>query len=320
MAVNEQLMLAMYRSMVRIRTFEERLRQLSLNGEIPGFLHVYSGQEAVAVGVMAALRQDDYITSTHRGHGHAIAKGADPNLMMAEIMGKANGYCKGKGGSMHIAAVDQGVLGVNGIVGAGMPIGVGAAFACKYQGLDRVAVTFFGDGASNRGTFHESLNMASVWDLPIVFLCENNQFGMSVHQSKAMKVEKVADRAVAYGVPGVTVDGNDVTAVHEAAEEAVARAREGRGPTLLECRTWRHHGHFVGDPCLNVDARQHEDWLARDPLFVAAEMIRDRGWADQGRLDAIKAEAEAEIESAVRFARDSPPPSVQEVLSDVFAG
>jgi acetoin:2,6-dichlorophenolindophenol oxidoreductase subunit alpha len=319
MPVEAKQVLEMYRAMLRIRAFEERVRTLSLKGQVPGLIHVYSGEEAVAAGVMAALRPDDYITSTHRGHGHVVAKGGDLKLMMAEIMGKATGYCKGKGGSMHIAAVERGVLGVNGIVGAGMPIGVGAAFACKYEGTDRVAVTFFGDGAANRGTFHESLNLASIWNLPIVFLCENNGFGMSVPQCRAMKLKKVSDRAAAYGVPGVTVDGNDVVAVNEAAKDAVARARAGDGPTLLECATWRHHGHFLGDPCRNVDPEENARWLAADPLLRCAELILRQQWVTAQELDALKTATDEEIEAAVEFGRKSPWPSPDDVLTAVFA-
>ena len=244
----------MYRTMKLIRDFEANASRLFAEGKIPGFVHLYIGEEAIATGVCAGLNDDDYITSTHRGHGHIIAKGGDIKYMMAELYGKATGYCKGKGGSMHIADANKGILGANGIVGAGHNIAVGAGLSAKYRGTDQVCVCFFGDGSTNQGTFHEAMNLASIWKLPVIFVCENNLYGISMHQSKHQAIQDVADRAVAYNVPGVIVDGNDVFAVYEAATEAVVRARAGQGPTLIECKTYRHQGHFEGDP-LFIKAR-----------------------------------------------------------------
>ena len=318
MAVSADEVLEMYRWMVKIRTFDERVGKESLGGQVPGFVHQYCGEEAVAAGVVGLLRPDDYLVSHHRGHGHMLVKGGDPRNMMAEIFGKATGYCKGKGGSMHLADLDLGILGANGIVGAGLPIGLGAAFACKYKGSDRVAIVFFGDGASNRGTFHEALNLAAVWNAPVVFVCENNAFAMSVPQTFSMNITDIADRAAGYGMPGVVVDGNDVVACREAAEEAVRRARTGGGPALLECKTWRHHGHFVGCQEGLRDPKDEAAWLKKDPILRCRELLLANKWAVQADLDTMQAEANAEIEAAVEFARSSPWPDRGEVLTDVF--
>ena len=249
-----------------------------------------------------------------------IAKGGKTDLMMAELYGKVTGYCKGKGGSMHIADVDLGILGANGIVGAGQPISVGAAFACKYKGKDDVAVCFFGDGASNRGTFHEAMNMASSFKLPVVFVCENNMYGISNYQKHHMNISDIADRSGAYGVPGVSVDGNDVIAVYEAASEAVARARRGDGPSIVECKTWRHRGHFEGDPAKYKDPEEQKAWLAKDPIPRIEAKLVELGMASQADLDAIRAKVDEEIEAAVKFAEDSPEPGDDELLTDVWAG
>ena len=238
----------MHLIMVRIRRFEERAIQLFMAQEMPGFLHSYLGQEAVAAGVCETLEQDDSITSTHRGHGHVIAKGLQLDRMMAELFGKRTGYCKGKGGSMHIADFSCGVLGANGIVGGGIAIATGAALASKLRGTKRVAVAFFGDGATNQGSFHEAANMAAIWQLPVVLVCENNLYAVSTHQARHTRLTDLSERAKAYGFPGRTVDGNDPVAVYEAASEAVQRARRGEGPTLLECKTYKWMGHYIGDP------------------------------------------------------------------------
>ena len=240
-------LLDMYGTMVRIRTFKERVRKEFAVGNIPGFVHLYSGEEAVATGACTSLRPDDYITSTHRGHGHLIAKGGKTDRMMAEIFGKKTGYCKGKGGSMHIADVEIGILGANGIVGAGITIAGGAALATKMKGTDQVTLCFFGDGATNTTRFHEGINLGSIWSLPVVYIIENNMYAESTCISTTCRLANIADRACAYGIPGKTVDGNDVLAVYEAVGEAVARARKGGGPTLVECKTYRWRGHFVGD-------------------------------------------------------------------------
>jgi pyruvate dehydrogenase E1 component alpha subunit len=319
MKVNQEKLLGMYESMLRIRLFENKAIELFAAQKVPGFVHLYIGEEAIAVGVCACLTDRDYITSTHRGHGHLIAKGGRLDLMMAELYGRASGYCHGKGGSMHIADSDLGILGANGIVGAGMPIAGGAAFACRYRGSDAVAVAFFGDGASNRGTFHEALNLASTFKLPAVFVCENNLYGISNRQSHHMNVNDVSDRARAYGIPGVTVDGNDVVAVWEAASEAIERARRGDGPTLLEYKTWRQRGHFEGDPATYKDAAEQKAWIARDPLPRLEKQLQEFGFADAAAIAATRAKVEAEIDAAVRFAEASPQPVARDLLIDVYA-
>jgi len=310
----------MYTTMIRIREFESRITELFLAGKLPGFVHPYTGEEAVAVGVIAALREDDFITSTHRGHGHLLAKGGDVKQMMAELFGKANGYCQGKGGSMHIADPGLGILGANGIVGAGLPLATGAALAAQYRHEDAVAVSFFGDGASNRGTFHESLNLAALWNLPVVFVCENNLYGEWTRQEQAMKVCDIAGRAASFGIPGVVVDGNDVEAVFAAATEAVARARAGQGASLIECKTWRHGPHDIGDPMRYRDQPEHEAWLQKDPIPRCASEILSRGYASQADLDRLAAEAAAEIAEAAQYGESSPPPREDDVLTDVYRG
>jgi TPP-dependent pyruvate/acetoin dehydrogenase alpha subunit len=317
--VDREQLLDMYRCMLKIREFEVRAHDMFLAGGLPGFLHLYSGEEAVAAGVSACLRPDDFVASTHRGHGHLIAKGGNVNRMMAEILGKATGYCKGKGGSMHIADRSIGMLGANGVVGASIPLGTGAAFACKYKYPGRVAVTYFGDGAANRGTFHESLNLAAIWDLPAVYVCENNLYGVGFCQRDHMRVCDIADRAAAYGFPGVVVDGNDVAAVYEATDEAVARARAGGGPTLIECKTWRHHGHFIGDNATYRDPVEHEGWLAKDPLPRCADDMVAKGWATRDELLRMEVDVRAEIDEAVKFGLSSPTPVEADLTTDVFA-
>lgn len=318
MKLGKARLLDLYRTMVRIRLFEEEARTLFLDGKLAGFLHLYSGEEAVAAGVCAALSETDCLTSTHRGHGHCIAKGASMNRMMAELFGKATGYSRGKGGSMHIADLAKGVIGANGIVGASMPTAAGVAYAQKRRGQGDVTVAFFGDGASNRGTFHESANMASVWDLPLVFVCENNGFGMSTPAARHMKVERVAARGASYDIPGATVDGNDPVAVYEAAEKAVKRARAGKGPSIVECLTWRHHGHFVGDPAPYKKKEDQERWLLEDPIPRFEKRLTEQKTAKPGQLEAIKAEARAEVDASVAFALESPLPGPEELFSDLY--
>jgi pyruvate dehydrogenase E1 component alpha subunit len=318
MAIEKEKLLWMYEKMRTIRAFEEKVAELFAAGKIPGFVHLYIGEEAVAVGVCANLRDDDYITSTHRGHGHLIAKGGDLKLMMAELFGKKTGYCKGKGGSMHIADLDLGILGANGIVGGGLPIAAGAALAAKYQGTDRVVACFFGDGAANQGTFHEALNMASIWNLPVIFVCENNHYAISLHQHKHMHVTDIAERAKAYDIPGVVVDGNDVIAVYEAAEAAVKRARAGEGPTLIECKTYRHRGHFEGDPMVYRPKEEAEEWKKRDPIPRFEAKLLEMGILTPADIARIQEEIKAKVEEAVRFAEESPYPEPAEVLQDVY--
>lgn len=320
MELTKEKLLGFYQTMVTIRTFEERACELFAGGKLPGFVHLYIGEEAVATGVCACLENKDFITSTHRGHGHLLAKGGKVDLMMAELFGKATGYCKGKGGSMHIADVDLGILGANGIVGAGQPIATGAAFACKYKKTDAVTVCFHGDGASNRGTFHESLNMASIFKLPVVFVVENNMYGISLSQKLHMNVSDISDRAQAYGIPGVTVDGNDVVAVYEAASEAVQRARKGDGPSLIECKTWRQKGHFEGDPQAYKNPEEQAEWMGKDPIPRLEQKLLELKIATRADLEKIKAEAAEKIEAAVKFAQNSPDPSPDDVLTDVLAG
>ena len=258
----------LYASMYKIRRFEQEAVKLFHNKELPGWLHSYIGEEAVAVGVCASLNRDDYITSTHRGHGHCIAKGADLKRMMAELYGKETGYCKGKGGSMHIADFSIGILGANGIVGGGIPIATGTALASQYLEDGRVTVCFFGDGASNQGGFHESLNLASLWKLPVVYVCENNLYAETTPQADHQPIRDIADRAKSYNMPGVIVDGNDVFAVYEKANKAVERARAGRGPTLIECKTYRYRGHWEGDPEVYRTKEEVKEWKKRSPKEV----------------------------------------------------
>ncbi len=315
----EKLWLQMYTTMLRIRRFEEKVVELFAQGKIPGFVHSYIGEEAVAAGACAALEPTDYITSTHRGHGHLIAKGGDLKYMMAELYGKKTGYCKGKGGSMHIADVDLGILGANGIVGAGIPIATGAALSSQLQKNGRVALCFFSDGASNRGTFHEGINMASIWKLPVVFLCENNMYGISMPQKRGMAIEDIADRASAYGIPGVVVDGNDVIAVYEAVKEAVKRARSGGGPTLIEAKTARWRGHFEGDPQIYRTPEEIEEWKKKCPIKRFEEKLLKMGVLSEEKIKEIEDMIAKEIEEAVRFAEESPYPEPEEALEDVYA-
>ncbi|MEM3577542.1 MAG: pyruvate dehydrogenase (acetyl-transferring) E1 component subunit alpha [Candidatus Bathyarchaeia archaeon] len=309
----------MFRKMVEIRLFEEKVFDLYAQNIVPGTIHLYAGEEAVAVGVCSNLRKDDYITSTHRGHGHCIAKGADLKRTMAEILGKKTGYCKGKGGSMHIADFSIGMLGATAVVGAGIPIAVGAGLSIALRKTDQVVACFFGEGASNQGTFHEGINMAAVWRLPVIFVCENNLYAMGTRQSRVMPIENIADRAVAYGIPGVAVDGNDVLAVYEAAQRAVERARKGEGPTLIECKTYRHKGHSRVDPARYRPKEEVAEWLAKDPIKRFKERLLREGVLTAEEIQKIEVDVAAEIEEAVRFAMESPYPAPEEALEDVYA-
>jgi len=309
----------MLQKMLEIRFFEEKVFELYAQNLVPGTIHLYAGEEAVAVGVCSHLRKDDYITSTHRGHGHCLAKGADPKRVMAEILGKRMGYCKGKGGSMHIADFSIGMLGATAVVGAGIPIAVGAGLSIKLRGTDQVVACFFGEGASNQGTFHEGINLAAIWNLPVIFVCENNLYAMGTRQSMVMKIENVADRAVSYGIPGKVVDGNDVYAVYEAANEAVERARKGEGPTLIECKTYRHKGHSRVDPARYRPKEEVEAWLAKDPIRRFKECLLQTKTLTEAEIANIEREASAKIEEAVKFAMESPFPAPEEALEDVYA-
>ncbi len=319
MSHSKEIMVKMYTTMNRIRMFESMLQEYFAAGKIPGFVHLYLGEEAVAVGACSCLTDRDSITSTHRGHGHLIAKGGDLKLMMAEIFGKSTGYCKGKGGSMHIADFDLGILGANGIVGGGGPLATGAALAAKYKKTDDVTICFFGDGASNQGTTQESLNMASAWKLPVVFVNENNGYGISCPQCKSMAVTDIADRAAAYDMPGVVVDGNDVLAVHEAVGEAVKRARRGEGPTLVECKTYRWRGHFEGDACTYRCTEELNEWMAKDPIPRFEEKLVESGLATAEELEGVKAAVKKELDAALEFAQSSPLPELSALLDDVYA-
>ncbi|MGI5922274.1 MAG: thiamine pyrophosphate-dependent dehydrogenase E1 component subunit alpha [Syntrophomonadaceae bacterium] len=307
-----------YQTMVTCRAFESRVSELFAAGKIPGFVHLSLGQEAIAAGVFACLEKTDKIGLHHRSHGEMIARGGNINEMMAELFGKATGTCKGKGGSMHLAEMKLGLLGANGILGAGYAIAAGAAFAAKYNGTNDITVCMFGDGQSNRGPIHESLNVSALWKLPIVWICENNGFGLSNPVEKHLCTDNVSDRASGYGIPGVTVDGNDVLAVYEATLEAVNRARRGDGPSLLEFKTWRWHGHFEGDPSIYKNPKDQEEWLKKDPIARFGDMLIKQGYATQADLDNMKAIAEAKIDEAVKFAEESPWPDVSELCTDVY--
>ncbi|WP_338449485.1 thiamine pyrophosphate-dependent dehydrogenase E1 component subunit alpha [Niallia oryzisoli] len=315
--MEKETVLWIYQKMNEIRFFEEDVHRTFGKGLIPGFVHLYAGEEAVATGVMALLDDEDYITSTHRGHGHAIAKGCDINGMMAEIMGKKDGLGGGKGGSMHVADVGKGMLGANGIVGGGFGLAAGAALSIKTLGRDNVAVCFFGDGASNEGLFHEGLNLASILDLPVIFVCENNQFGEGTPFRYASASETVAERASAYNMPGVRVDGMDVEAVYNATKEAIERAKSGKGPTLIECDTYRKYGHFEGDEQkYKTDNDPNKD---RDPIIELREKALQNGWMTAEEADRIEAEAKETIKKAVEFAEASPLPDLETLYTDIFA-
>jgi pyruvate dehydrogenase E1 component alpha subunit len=310
--------LELYRKMVLIRQFEERVKYLFLQGIMPGTIHQYQGQEACAVGVCSALNGDDVITSTHRPHGHAIAKGVSIDAMMAELFGKETGCCKGKGGSMHIGDLAKGMIPAVAIVGGALPMATGVALAFKMRKEKRVSVAFMGDGATNEGTFHEALNMASIWDLPVVFVVENNLYGASTPVRMVMKVAHIADRAAAYGIPGLTVDGNDVLAVYEAATDAVARARDAKGPTLLELETYRITGHSRRDPCLYQPEEERKRALANEPIGRFAKQLLAKGLADQKSLDEVLQKVKAEIEVAVVKAMAAPEPAPEAALEDMW--
>lgn len=322
MELNKEKMLELYRTMRRIRRFEEKVMDLYARQRVMGIVHLYIGEEAVATGVCANLRKDDYITSTHRGHGHCIAKGGDLRLMMAELFGRSTGYCRGKGGSMHIADFNLGILGANGIVGAGMPIAGGAGLSIKLRGTDQVAVSFFGDGACNQGSFHESLNLAAVWKLPVIFVCENNQYAISASQKRVGAIEDYYLRKAAYGIEGCKVDGNDVLAVYQAAFEAVARARRGEGPTLIECKTYRWRGHYEGEADRTYAYRtkeEIEEWMRRCPIERFKKILLEKNVATESDLKAIDEGIEGELREAIDFAEKSPEPELEDALTGVYA-
>ena len=306
-------------AMWRIRRFEEAVDDLFARGLMHGTMHLSIGQEASATGACFALRDDDAITSTHRGHGHCIAKGADLERMMAELLAKETGYCRGRGGSMHIADPATGNLGANGIVAGGIPIAAGAGLAYKLQGIERVVVSFFGDGATNEGAFHEGVNLAAIWKLPVVFVCENNKYGMSFSTEKSMAVETISERASAYGMPGVTVDGNDVEAVHEAVTTAVDRARAGEGPTLVEALTYRWKGHSKSDKNLYRTREEISEWRDKDPIGRFETLVVDRGVLDAAAVEEVRTAATNDIRDAARRANAAPDADPEDLLDAVFA-
>jgi len=306
------------KKMYLIRKFEEGAEDSYMRGLIHGTMHLSIGQEASAVGSCMSLTDDDKITSTHRGHGHCVAKGADLGKMFAEFFGKETGYCKGRGGSMHIADPSKGNLGANGIVGGGLPIAVGAALSAKRLGTGAVTICFFGDGANNEGAFHEALNMAKVWNLPVVFVCENNKYGMSTSTERSTAVRNIADRAAAYAMPGVTVDGNDFSAVTEAVDAAVERAREGSGPSLVENLTYRWRGHSKSDRNRYRTKEEIAEWQSRDPIVAMAKLLKEHKIASNGEIAAIEAEAGQIIEDAIKFASEGADPKIEEVTRDVY--
>jgi pyruvate dehydrogenase E1 component alpha subunit len=311
--------LEMLKKMLQIRYFEEQVDQFYMLGEVHGTGHLYIGQEATAVGCIMAIKKDDLITSTHRGHGHCIAKGASLDLMMAELLGKATGYCKGKGGSMHIADISLGILGANGIVGGGIAIATGAALAVKEQKTNQIVLCFFGDGATNQGVFHESLNMASIWKLPVLYIIENNKYGMGFPVSKAVNIEKLSQRACSYGIKGLTIDGNDVVGVYTTVSKLAQEVREGNGPILLECQTYRWKGHSRMDAERYRTKEEVESWKAKCPIKAFKKYLVRNNIADIAEIDLIESRVRQEIAKAGKFAKESALPSPESAMEDVYA-
>jgi TPP-dependent pyruvate/acetoin dehydrogenase alpha subunit len=321
MKYQKDFLLQLYRTMLRIRRFEEKAIEMKARQTIPGIIHLYIGEEAIATGVCAALRKDDYIFSTHRGHGHCIAKGGDIGRMMAELFGREAGYCRGKGGSMHIADIDLGILGANAVVAAGLPISGGAGLSIKMRGTDQVVVCFFGDAATNNGAFHEALNLSSVWKLPVIFVCENNLYGISVAQSRSTPIRDLYLRKDSYGMPGFMADGNDVLKVYETVNEALERARKGGGPTLIEYKTYRWRGHYEGEADRTYyyrSKKEEEEWKEKCPIKRFRQLLSETEVADKETLDRIDSETQQELENAVEFAKNCPWPAPEDALRDVY--
>jgi len=317
--LTKDILINLYGIMVKIRYFENKITDLYSRGLMPGLAHLYIGEEAIAVGVCANLTKCDFATSTHRGHGHLIAQGVDLKKMMAEVLGKETGYCKGKGGSMHIADFSKGILGANGIVGAGIPIATGSGYSAKVRGTDQVTVAFFGDAASNQGTFHESINMAAAWKLPVVYVCENNLYGISVNICKVTATKDIAIRAKAYNIPGIAVDGNDVLEVYRVIKEAVERARKGEGPSLIECKTYRWKGHNVGDPGRVYRLEKEiEEWKERCPIKTFRGRLIKEKISSEEELSLIEKNTKEMIKEAADFAIQSPYPDEKEAYEDLF--
>jgi len=319
-AIESEELIQMYRTMLTIRRFEERVAKEFHEGAFPGVVHSYIGQEAIAVGVCSNLRKEDRIVSNHRGHGHCIAKGADMRRMMAEIYGRKTGYCKGKGGSMHIADFSIGILGANGIVAAGLPIAVGAALAAKLEGKNRIAAVFFGDGACQEGEFHESMNLASIWKLPIIFVCENNLYGVNTPMQYAIAGGDILKRALAYNMPGIAVDGNDIIAVHEIAREMVVRTRAGEGPRFLECKTYRWRGHFEIDMIPDLrPVEEIESWKKKCPVASLERKLLEAGILTRQDIEEMDSQIMAQIEDAVTYALESPLPAPEDALENIYS-
>lgn len=316
--ISKATMLDMYRTMIRIREFEAEAIELAKANITRAAVHTYNGEEAIATGVCVQLSNDDYITSTHRGHGHCIAKGADLRRMFAELMGRETGYCKGKGGSMHIADLTTGNLGANGIVGGGIPMAMGAGLGLQVAKEKHVSVSFFGDGASNEGSFHEALNMAAIWNLPVIFICENNKYGISASTAKSMNIEYIADRAVGYGIKGLTVNGNDIVEVYHTFAEAKDYVLAGNGPVLLEMDTFRMAGHYFGDNENYRSRAEVEKWKAKDPILRCEKLLKEDYDIDQEQLDAIKKEETQRVLKASEQAKQDPEPLIEDMLDDLY--
>lgn len=323
MPEGKELYMLMLRRMMLIRRFDETVKDLVQSAELVGMAHCYIGEEAVAVGACTALRDEDYITGNHRSHGHPISKGGDVRRAMAELLGKATGYCKGKGGSMHLADFEIGILGESGIVASALPVAVGAALGSRMQNNDRVVISFFGDGASNQGACHEAMNMASIWKLPVIFLCENNQYAVTTSFRDTVAVENISDRAVAYNMPGVLVDGQDVMAMHEATVVAIQRARAGEGPSLIEAQTYRYEDHSEGlNRILREPYRTDEEveqWKERDPISLHSTWLKEQGVATEEEIDSVWSEVSQAIDDALEFARNSPYPDADDLFTDMYA-
>jgi len=317
--LDDSIKIEMLRKMYQIRHFENETEQFIIREMIHGTCHLYTGEEATAVGAICAINDDDYITSTHRGHGHCIAKGADLNIMMAELLGKRTGYCKGKGGSMHIADVGSGNLGANGVVGGGIGIATGAALTCKMKRNGKIVVCFFGDGAANQGIFHSSINMASIWDLPIIYLCENNVYGMSTSVKEAFNIEKISDRKCAYGIEGLTIDGNNLVEVFNAVSHFTSECRAGRGPVLIESLTYRWSGHSKSDAQVYRTREEIRQWVEKDPIKRYKKILINQKILTEKEDRDLEKEVISQIEEAAKFARESPFPEPSEVEDDVYA-
>jgi pyruvate dehydrogenase E1 component alpha subunit len=319
MKLSKETKIDLYTRMIRIRTFEDETTKIFAGGEMPGFLHLSQGEEAIAVGTCANLELEDIIFTTHRGHGCIIAKGADLKPMMAELFGRIAGCCRGRAGSMHFADVQTGCMGSNGIVGEGMRIGLGTAFAQKFNKTKNVTVVFFGEGATGTGSFHESFNMAATLNLPLIFMCSINLYAQMTPKSDHIAIENVADRAAGYGAPGLTMDGNDVERVYAEVAKAVKHCRAGKGPYMIECKTYRHHGHFEGDPCNYRPEGELEEWLKKDPIILYEKKLKKEDMLDDKEIQAVQDAAKKEVAEAVAFARQSPQPGIDELYKDIFA-